>query len=97
VPDRDDVLYVRWPIDDGPVPDRRALSAIEHLVVAAIEGGTAVIALCSMGRNRSELVAALALMRLRSMPGREAVDYIRSKNPEALNNEEFVRYLLEER
>jgi protein-tyrosine phosphatase len=97
VPLRDGVVYIRWPIDDGPVPDRGLLSAVERLVAAAIEGGATVIAMCNMGRNRSGLIAALALMRLRSMFGGEAIEFVRSKNPEALSNEDFVRYLIEER
>jgi protein-tyrosine phosphatase len=77
------------------VPDRAILRAIERFAVTAIEGGATVIAMCSMGRNRSGLIAALTVGRVRSMPGREAIDFVRSKNPDALSNEDFVRFLEE--
>jgi protein-tyrosine phosphatase len=95
IPLRDDVLYVRWPIEDGPVPDRSVLLGIERFGASVVEGGGTVIAMFNMGRNRSGLVAALIVARVRALRGREALDYVRSKNAEAVWNEEFARYLEE--
>lgn len=77
------------------MPDRAILTAIERFAATPIEGGATVISMCSMGRNRSGLVAALTIARVRSMRGHEAIGFVRSKNPDALANEDFVRYLEE--
>ena len=93
----DDVAYLRWPIDDGPVPDRAMLAGIEQLGARMVDGGGTAIAMCSMGLNRSGLIAALILCRVRQLRGREALAFVRSKNANALRNDDFVRYLEEDR
>jgi protein-tyrosine phosphatase len=93
----EDVAYLRWPIEDGPVPDRAMLAGIEMLAARMIEHGAVVVSMCSMGLNRSGLVSASILCRVRGIGGREALAFVRSKNSNALRNDEFVRYLEEER
>ena len=97
IPSSSDLTYIRWPIEDGPVPHRPTLVAIERLGANVIESGGTVITMCSMGLNRSGLMSALILTRVRSMRGREALAFVRSKNANALRNDEFVGYLEEER
>ena len=93
----DEVAYVRWPIEDGPVPDLGILAGIEMLAARMIESGGVVVTMCSMGLNRSGLISAVILCRVRSLRGREALAFVRSKNANALRNDDFIRYLEEER
>src|SRR5262245_53448414 len=86
-------VYVRWPIEDGDLPDRERLLALELDATGFIETGGTVVTMCSMGRNRSGLLSALILARLCSISGDEAVALVRSKVPEALTNDAFVDYL----
>ncbi len=89
--------YIRWPIEDGDVPDRGMLLALEIAAARFIDAGGCVVTMCSMGRNRSGLLSALILTRLRRMSGREALEFVRKKVPEALTNEAFAAYLERER
>jgi protein-tyrosine phosphatase len=51
-----------------------------------------VLAHCSMGFNRSALVAGLILTEL-GYEGAAALDRLRSRRPGALYNERFAEYL----
>jgi protein-tyrosine phosphatase len=97
IPRDEGVAYVRWPIEDGPVPNRAMLAGLEQLAARMIDAGGTVVAMCSMGLNRSGLMSASILCRVRSMRGREALAFVRSKNSNALRNDAFVQYLEVER
>ena len=90
-------VYIRWPIEDGDVPDLGVLTALEIAATRFVDSGGCVVTMCSMGRNRSGLLSALILTRVRGMSGREAGQFVRSKVPEALTNEAFASYLERER
>ena len=90
-------VYLRWAIEDGPLPDLGVLSALERLGVNFIQAGGAVVTKCNMGLNRSGLLSALIVSRLQSLSGAEALRYVRSKIPEAVRNPAFEAYLERER
>jgi len=87
------IMYVHWPIDDGPVPDEGMLSAVEQAACAYIDGGGRVVTMCAQGRNRSGLVSALIAARVLGLAGENAARHVRERVPEALSNEEFARWL----
>lgn len=87
------VMYVHWPIDDGPVPDERMLAAIEQAACSYIEHGGRVVTMCAQGRNRSGLVSALIAARVLGLTGENAVRHVRDRVPEALSNDEFAAWL----
>jgi protein-tyrosine phosphatase len=90
-----DIVYVRWPIEDGPVPHVPTLLSLARLGESVINSGGRVVSMCNMGRNRSGLLSALIVSRCEGITGRESVRYVRSKCPEALANEAFEAFLLD--
>lgn len=87
------IAYIRWPIEDGPIPDIGMLLALERAACAYIEQGGRVVTMCAQGRNRSGLLSALIVARLQGCEGREAVRIVRSKVAEALSNAAFAAWL----
>ena len=87
------ITYIRWPIEDGPLPDVLMLATLKRAASAYIHRGGHVVTMCAQGRNRSGLVSALIVMQLRACNGREAVRIVRAKVPEALSNSAFVAWL----
>jgi len=85
-------VYVLWPIEDGPAPDRALLAALADLVRDLRRAGKQVLVHCAGGMNRSGLLAAASLIRDGVVP-REAIDTVRSRRPGALNNQQFVHLL----
>lgn len=85
---------VRWEIDDGPLPDLDQLDAVVSRVCAAIQQGERVLVHCYAGLNRSGLVNALVVRRLKGVSGAELVAYIRRRRPGALSNRRFVQHIL---
>jgi hypothetical protein len=87
-------LYVYFPFDDDDreLPDLTKLKAIADMAAALIVEGHRVLTHCSMGYNRSGLVAGLILRSL-GMPGDAAVTRIRERRPGALYNDRFAEYL----
>ena len=90
---------VRWyahnSLPDGRIYDRAA-EVVETLgvrVAEEIKRGGVVLVHCWGGRNRSGLVTALALTRLRGITGAEAVRAVRGVRRGALVNQFFVNYL----
>jgi protein-tyrosine phosphatase len=93
-----DLEIVYAPMDDvdsGPTDEEKelALDAADQ-VVNALASGQTVLVTCAMGRNRSGLVTALALMDRHNISGREAVGHVRARRPNALTNTGFVKWLL---
>ena len=87
-------LYVYFPIqdDDQQLPNLAKLRAIATLAASLIGEGHRVLSHCSMGFNRSALLAGLVLMAL-GMPGPQAVGRLRERRPGALFNESYAVFL----
>ncbi|HTS03415.1 MAG TPA: dual specificity protein phosphatase [Thermoanaerobaculia bacterium] len=87
-------------IDDGsPITSHHFTEAM-HLARALahrVRAGSNVLCTCRHGRNRSGLVAALALAFLTGCPGHRAVEIVRERRRSpygpALTNDGFVRAL----
>jgi hypothetical protein len=87
-------LYVCWPIVDGPVPEHGLLVALADLVADLQQAGKRILIHCAGGMNRSGLLVAAALVR-NGMRAEDAIKLIRARRPGALNNQQFVKHLLE--
>jgi hypothetical protein len=80
--------------DAGEVPPEWQLHELADVVVAALAQGGKVLVHCQAGLNRSNLIAALALIKMGRTPT-EAIDLLRAKrSPVVLCNEAFERWLL---
>ena len=86
------ILYIYHHIYDEDLPDLTRLHAIASLGARLIRSGQKVLAHCSMGYNRSALVAGLILTEL-GFDGPAAVERLRARRPGALYNERFAEYL----
>lgn len=91
------VLYLRWPIEDGPLPDIGILSSVQRLGANFIQAGGAVVTVCNMGLNRSGLLSALVVSRVEAVDGTQAVRIVQSKCPGALMNDDFRAFVERER
>jgi hypothetical protein len=90
-------VYLRWPIEDGPLPDIGVLSSVERLGANLIQAGGAVVTMCNMGLNRSGLLSALIVSRVQAIDGAQAVRIVQSKCPGALINDNFRTFVERER
>jgi hypothetical protein len=86
-------LEIPFRDDRGPVP--YAVFDAAGDVARALRRGQRVLVACAMGRNRSALVAALALHKLTRAPGRVCRERIAAARPGVFTNMAFAR-LLEE-
>jgi protein-tyrosine phosphatase len=86
------ILYIYHHIFDEELPDLARLHAVAALGARLIRAGQKVLAHCSMGYNRSALVAGLILTEL-GLDGPAAVERLRARRPGALYNERFAEYL----
>ena len=85
-----------YPIIDGDLPDLAMLEAMASLVNACRHDGETLVH-CSVGLNRSALVAGLALIRGDRMCPGNAVDLLRERrNPNVLCNRVFAEFLEEQ-
>jgi hypothetical protein len=85
-------LYIYFPIFDEALPPLAKLEGIATLGAGLITSGHRVLSHCTMGYNRSALVAGLILCKL-GMPGVAAVERLRQRHPGALFNEVFAAHL----
>jgi protein-tyrosine phosphatase len=92
-PVSDRIVCVRWPIEDGPIADGEMLRALALFGAQAIAGGSAAVAMCEMGRNRSGLLAAMIASHVCEVSGAEAMALVRARNPEAIANRWFEEFL----
>lgn len=90
------VLVIHAPFDDGELDEatRRMSREAASRVALHMQEGRTVLVTCMAGRNRSALVAALALMRLTGLPGAEWAAHLRRKRRprcggEVLSNPDF--------
>jgi protein-tyrosine phosphatase len=86
------ILYIYHHIYDEDLPDLVRLHAVAELGARLVRSGQKVLAHCSMGFNRSALVAGLILTEL-GFEGAAAVERLRERRPGALYNERFAAYL----
>jgi hypothetical protein len=86
------MLYVYHHIYDEELPDLVRLHAVAELGARLIRGGQKVLAHCTMGFNRSALLAGLILTEL-GYDGQSALERVRERRPGALFNERFATYL----
>lgn len=83
-----EVMHV--PLDDGPLPDtktREQIRTAAHQIAEHIRAGRRVLVTCWQGRNRSGVLAGLALVEL-GLPRYRAVRRIRNYR-NGLTNEYF--------
>jgi hypothetical protein len=85
-------LYIYFPIYDEHLPDLERLDAVAALGASLIRNGHRVLCHCSMGFNRSALMAGVIMHRL-GMPGARVVEQLRARRPGALFNDAFAAYL----
>lgn len=93
------VSIIRVPLNDDPVrgmTDEEVTAAVVNagsLARYMIAGHRALVT-CHQGRNRSALVAGLAMMQVFGMTSNDVVAQIReTRHPHALGNPSFVRLL----
>jgi hypothetical protein len=85
-------LYIYFPIYDEALPPLAKLEGVATLGANLVRSGHRVLSHCSMGFNRSALVAGLILCEL-GMPGVAVVERLRQRRPGALFNEVFANHL----
>lgn len=86
--------YRKEPLVDGEeLPDGDRLAELSRLLVDAVRAGRPTLVCCSFGKNRSGLVATLALRELLSCSGAEALGYVRARRHRAVNNRRFAAYV----
>lgn len=86
------LIYVYFPFDDAGLPDLVKLHALGRLAAEMMNTGNAVLIHCSMGLNRSPLMAGVALTHC-GFTGAQAVQQLRQKRDGALYNEVYANYL----
>jgi protein-tyrosine phosphatase len=87
------ILYVYFPFEDDALPEPGVLDASADYVARLLESGYRVLVHCSMGLNRSPLLAALVLHR-QGWSGAEAVERLCERRPGALFNPRYREHLL---
>ncbi len=87
------ILYVYFPFNDDQLPDCDVLNAAADFVVRLLKSGYRVLVHCSLGLNRSPLLAGLVLHRL-GWSGSAAIERLRERRPGALFNDEYYEYLV---
>lgn len=82
--------------DSSDIPDPVQLHEIADSVVAELGRGGKVLVHCQAGLNRSNLIAALALIKRGRSP-QDAIDFLRERrSPVVLCNQSFETWLLAE-
>jgi protein-tyrosine phosphatase len=91
-------LYLYWPIEDAEMPDPSIVRSIAAFVAGLMDAGDKVLVHCQAGHNRSGLICARTLIA-RGMDARDAIATVQAKRGDghALENENFVRWLLHEK
>ena len=91
----EDFSYIWWPFVDGPMPDTKILEGLADIAVGFLEKGQRVLVSCAAGINRSSLLACLIMMKSLGIDAKEALEEIRKKNPLALVNENYYKWLID--
>jgi protein-tyrosine phosphatase len=80
-------------IQEPSLTELQTIGAASTLVASLFRSGEVVVA-CREGKNRSGLVAALALRRAYGWTGEQARDFVRKRRPGAIYNWHFEQLLL---
>jgi hypothetical protein len=86
-------MLVKWPIEDGPLPDLEVLMGLAELLTQFVEDERRVLVFCGAGSNRAGLVTAMVIRQLTGVTGRKAAAHVRARRPGALINGTFNMYL----
>ena len=81
------------PLPDGARVDSAAVMNAARAAELLWRRGETVLITCMAGRNRSALVAAVALVRLALIPPDSVVAHIRACRPRALDNPHALAWL----
>ena len=87
---------MRCPIPDGVLDNQQVVRVLvcARAVADALAARRRVLVTCAAGRNRSALVASMALARLTRMGAEDLVRLMRAKrDPQALSNPYFRELL----
>jgi protein-tyrosine phosphatase len=87
------MLFLHWPFEDGPLPSWDACFFVSQAVAWSVRQGWVTLVHCQEGRNRSGLIAALAVRELARCSGIEAVAAVRAARSGTLSNRAFVEAL----
>jgi len=93
----DDVAVVHAPFDDnrktGMLPEEKIIAEQAAVKVAeALQDGKEVLVTCWMGRNRSALVASLALLKL-GKKAEQIIKTIHDRREKSLTNQWFLELI----
>ena len=86
------ILYIYHHIYDEDLPNLIRMQALALAAAHLVRHGQKVLVHCSMGFNRSALLAGMVLTEL-GCPGCDAVTRLRARRPGALFNECFAEFL----
>ncbi len=86
------LLYLYYPFEDESIPDAAIVDPLSAFLAELYRTGHRVLIHCSMGLNRSPLVAGAVLHRL-GWSGQEVVARLCERRPGALFNEHYRAYL----
>lgn len=88
------LTYLKCPLVDGDeLPEPGLTLRLAALVAGLARDGHRVLVHCTFGRNRSGLMAALVVRELLGISGAAALDHVRARRTDAVNNEGFAAWL----
>ena len=90
-----DILYICWPIADGPLPNLSILLRLAQFLHGLLDDGHTILVHCGAGINRSGLLNALVVAKHTHVRGYEAVGVVRTGRHGALTNAIFARFVEE--
>ena len=95
----EDVVVIHAPNDDAPIQyggDTALALRVSDKVARALHDGKKVLSTCAAGLNRSGLVSAFALLRVRpELSGKHVIEMIReARGPWACSNADFARAIM---
>jgi protein-tyrosine phosphatase len=91
------VRVMHAPLDDHYDPI--TVEEWDHIIRAAnfvvhnVSRGRRTLVTCQAGLNRSGIITALAVCLLTGASGRQAVDLVQRRRPDALSNSNFVYHI----
>lgn len=87
--------YIQIPVGDGQVADVETAKTVARHVISRIRDGGTVLVHCISARDRSALVAALVVMKMTNISGRNAMRVVQSIKRTTFTNEANVAFLEE--